>query len=37
MAGPVGVDELAGRSEELVSVGTKVVALCLDEVGWHAG
>ena len=35
MTGPVGVDELARLSEELVSVSTKVVALSLDEVGGY--
>ena len=35
MTGPVGVDELAGLSEKLVGVSTKVVALSLDEVSGY--
>lgn len=37
MAGPVGVDELAGLGEKLVGVCTKVVTLSLDQIGGHTG
>lgn len=36
LASPVGVEVLAGVGQELVGVGAKVVALCLDQVRWEA-
>lgn len=35
MAGPVGVDEFARLCKKLVSVGTKVVTLGLNQIGRH--
>lgn len=37
MAGPVGVDELAGFGQQFISVGSEVISLGLDEVGRDPG